>query len=240
MIECWAKAAGNCSNKMSREHFLTRNFTGEDNRCRITGLSWPKGDKNIPTKALYSTKLLCTYHNEELGRGVDKIGGDVAEVFKEAFERMIAREEGKQLEAKYVPFDGRQFEKWVVKTVINSVLMLSFGQQEVKWFGSNDIHSPPIELLNFLFKDISLPGPAGMWIFGKLGEGLTLTHQWAIDVGDNPPMIIQKVDFSFCGFPGTLVLDPSRAPIEGAAQYVTLRFEDLRLELDFRPKISAL
>ena len=118
-MECWAACLGNCSDKVSREHLVSRGlFIGDI--IRVEGFSWCKtGPKEVGLSSL-TAKILCKKHNSDLSE-VDAGGANAFDIFRQL--RLVANQrQGLPPNSWQVPeyrIDGPLLERWLLKTLIN-------------------------------------------------------------------------------------------------------------------------
>ena len=82
MNKCWARSLGNCSDKISKEHFVTEGLF-PTSVVRIKGFSWCRDEAQEIPVATLATKILCTTHNSRLSP-VDASAIKAFEVFEES------------------------------------------------------------------------------------------------------------------------------------------------------------
>src|SRR5215469_6528483 len=74
--KCWAAELGSCSEKISREHLVSRALFAAP-KVRVQGLPWCKGEpKEIGIESA-TGKILCKTHNSELS-AIDQEAGALA------------------------------------------------------------------------------------------------------------------------------------------------------------------
>lgn len=117
LVKCWASHSGNCSDKISREHVISRSlFSGP--KLTVEGFDWCKEPKSIGINAL-TRKVLCTYHNSSLSPADEAIALlNNAVNSPRAFARIV----------------GRDLENWFLKTLVN----VSIGTGDHIGIGMND------------------------------------------------------------------------------------------------------
>jgi hypothetical protein len=157
---CYAGPLGDCSKKLSREHFVTETLLEELNRnggLHVSGLSWEEADKKmaLSPKALAS-KILCERHNSALSP-VDAIAVNLFTAFHQ--EGTVAS--GHQL---LHLFSGHDLERWLLKILCGIVysgnLSVSDGTKV----------SFPINWLQILFGQMDFPEGCGLYVCRLLGK----------------------------------------------------------------------
>ena len=153
---CYASALNDCSEKLSREHYVSAgvlDLLGKEHR--ITNASWlPAKEQSaaLATSAL-SSNILCERHNSALS----PLDRHAKEFFTElvwGFSDMPPSDPQRR-----VTFDGEQIELWVLKASCGALASgnLVKDGRGIKW-------QPPIEWLNLLFCGGSWEEGAGLHI----------------------------------------------------------------------------
>jgi hypothetical protein len=118
--KCYLRSSRNCSDKIAREHYISRNVLAsieKDGTSKISGLPWQTAQefRKVPTEYLVS-KVLCKRHNESLspldaeaGRLIRTIGS-----YDRGFNDKNPRREMSL-------FCGEDLERWMLKTVCSMV-----------------------------------------------------------------------------------------------------------------------
>jgi hypothetical protein len=127
MIECWAACLGGCSDKISREHLISRGVFLTD-EVVVQGFSWCRHERKTIGLANFTAKILCQKHNSELSE-VDNAGLDTVNAFREAFRLLDVRTHLKPRMWRIIRFhvDGAQLERWFLKTIINVAFKGNFS-----------------------------------------------------------------------------------------------------------------
>jgi hypothetical protein len=155
-LGCYARALKDCSEKISREHYVSAAVSevlGDEHR--ITNASWlPPGQESagIPTSALGS-KILCERHNSALS-GLDTHA-------KEFFTQLVWGFSDMQpcVPRRQVTFVGEQIELWVLKAACGALASGNLVER-----GCAIKRQPPIEWLNLLFRGARWEEGAGLHI----------------------------------------------------------------------------
>jgi hypothetical protein len=109
---CYAAILGDCSPKLSREHFISASlleYLNESKSLRVSGLPWLKGKEKVLPPAAIAGRILCERHNSALSQ-LDSIA---VKLFRALDEEGVAGS-GKQL--MYL-FSGHDIERWILKIV---------------------------------------------------------------------------------------------------------------------------
>jgi hypothetical protein len=108
---CWARALGECSDKISGEHIITAAIHESGKSFSIDR---DDGSSLRMTRGNFTAKMLCTTHNSKLS-----IADNEAVKLHEALKSIHSLPKGRQF---HVVIDADRFESWLTKTMINSVV----------------------------------------------------------------------------------------------------------------------
>src|SRR4051794_31716079 len=87
-MDCWAACLGNCADKPSREHIVSRGlFIGDT--VRVEGFHWCKTGPREVGLASLTAKILCKKHNSDLSE-VDTGGAEAFNIFRQL--RLVANQ----------------------------------------------------------------------------------------------------------------------------------------------------
>jgi hypothetical protein len=155
---CYASCLNDCSEKLSREHFVSESLLEKLNELgglRVQGLSWMKGgeSKALPPSAMAS-KILCDRHNAALS-GLDSL----AVRFFGAFS---PRMDG-TLPPPIFIFLGNDLERWLLKILCGGVKGAGFRPE-----GRGN--SLPKEWIEILFGRREFPLLAGLHVVNYCGH----------------------------------------------------------------------
>ena len=164
---CWAAPLGDCSQKISREHMVSRCLFDGD-QVMVQGFKWClKEPKSIGLSSLVA-KILCAKHNSGLS-DLDAAALNAFNVFREAIRLNQVREKLKRppiWNVKRMAIDGPSLERWFLKTLIN----LSFGGEWRIGQASQAEGIPSTELVEIAFGMRQFDPGAGLYIAGRAGE----------------------------------------------------------------------
>jgi hypothetical protein len=155
--KCYASLTNKCSQKKSREHYISHNILKEfvyDRKVKITGLPWINYEtwKFLPTESLASN-ILCENHNKALSELDAQMGRFFRTIlnFDEDFNSDAPKEE-------LAVFSGEDIEKWMLKTVCGMVASGQLAMQGKK----KDV---PLkrEWVDILYNNHSWPEHWGMY-----------------------------------------------------------------------------
>lgn len=150
--KCYARALADCSQKLSKEHFISRGILrlfGEGN-IHVEGFPWvPNEEQRIVSAGSLTGKMLCTRHNQALSR-LDKLAIDFFEFF-------VKNWGGK--ETKFFLINGKELERWFLKTLCGLVASGNATLNEERL----DEWTPSLEWLDILFGDKNVEDAAGLY-----------------------------------------------------------------------------
>ncbi|WP_415940085.1 YecA family protein [Streptomyces sp. 039-1] len=163
--KCYAAASNDCSEKISREHWLSadilRSITA-GKTITVLGMPWQKGATHqLPVSAL-AANILCQRHNSALSP-LDVTASSAFRVlwhFQED-QRRSPDPHG----AEFALLNGGDLERWLLKLLWGAVAAraLSYEGQPVQALRS----SADADLLDYLFRDGSLPEGWGLYMAGQ-------------------------------------------------------------------------
>lgn len=208
MRDCWAKCLGGCAGGFSAEHLITESLFKGKEIC-VNGFQWCRTTTiTIPPTNL-TANILCAEHNSRLSP-IDEAGLAAFRAFREAGEEQEARR--RYLESGLAPYHfpvkhhdigGHNFERWLLKTLIN--LELAGGQGLPIGRSSNKIERPPRDLIEIAFGEKQFQPPMGLHFLGKTGEPIHLSERvkyisWILDSDNESYVSAGQFLFYGCGF----------------------------------------
>lgn len=207
MEKCWANILGNCGDKISREHLISKGIFA-DRSFRVKGFSWCKNEyKNVGIEAI-TRKCLCTTHNNLL-TDVDNEGVRLFQVLDKIAELSSASREptGTGNDDLHV-FNGNLLERWFLKTLIN----VSYNSNHhLGEFG--EITGRPHEyLVHVAFGKVPFSHYMGLYSLVLDGHKGVSRSQISITPVIKNNEIIGGAVFSFRGMDFFLSLTPSIPP----------------------------
>jgi hypothetical protein len=173
--KCYARCLQTCSRKISGEHYFTHAILrkiGLDPRgIYLRGAPWQPDGVWIPPHAL-TAAVLCDRHNSQLSpldEFASSLDDELIEIHRAA--------QANQVVSTLARFYGPNLERWLMKS------LCGFAAARPGVFGSSDAHSPvPGDWVRYLFGEIDLDNPAGIYLSSRAGEsravdpnGLTFT-----------------------------------------------------------------
>lgn len=165
--KCYARALGNCSKILSREHYISKSFLTELNLSgglRVGGLPWQKPEEvcAISPNAL-AGNILCKDHNSRLGK-LDDLAGPF---FKALNAIHAACTDGRRLpNDSRLEIDGNHFERVLLKILLGGLASGNLRGPGGTLFGT-DLDLPILEVL---FGEKEFPPSTGMFLLGQLNE----------------------------------------------------------------------
>lgn len=209
---CWAEALGDCSDKLTGEHVVSKGLFPDTSRIFVHGLSWCKdAPKEIGVNA-FTRKILCSKHNSELS-AADNAAIDAAKTFREAFRLLDVRQPLKPRIWNTVRLrvDVYGLERWFLKTLINIVL----GQDRLIGAEADCPGKPSRRLVEVAFGRNRFREKAGLYMFADVGQNIhhlegRVTMATLSEARD--PSRLVGARFILQGFTYLLCLDEGGAP----------------------------
>jgi hypothetical protein len=197
-IECWASCIGGCSDKQSREHLIS-NCLFPSGRLIVEGLPWfNKASKRITSNSLTSN-ILCAQHNNALSP-VDAEGGRIIETIREFVHLRNTRRglKAEQFETMTYHLDGKMFQRWFMKTVINITQVI---EGPLEWFeNSSPVKNPPISFVEVAYGIKEMERPYGLFQSNSVNEVIAIEDA----VSFQPLLVLNNkiigFEFRFGGF----------------------------------------
>jgi hypothetical protein len=163
MDGCWAKTISACSDKLSREHLLSRAIFPKG--LTVRGLPWCAEPRAVGANALVA-RCLCKRHNSELSP-LDKAARDLWDKLGEL--GRVAEERRRRPNVKWsrhiIRANGRPVERWCLKVMCN-VLASGSIPSVVEW-------EPPPDLVRRIFGTEPFPDRSGLAVLARVGEHLS-------------------------------------------------------------------
>lgn len=209
---CWAACLGDCSNKISGEHVVSKGLFADQSQIFVQGMSWCKDKPKQIGINNFTRRILCSKHNSELS-GADDAAIDTAEKFREAFRLYEVREALKPRiwAAQRFRVDVYGLERWFLKTLINIVL----GQDRLIGAEADFPGEPPHKLVEIAFGRKRFRERAGLYVFADVGQNIPHLERRVTVVTLSQPNIPSRLvgaRFVLQGFTYLLCLDETGAP----------------------------
>lgn len=187
MSKCWANVLGACSDKISREHYVSQAlWTGPS--VTVQGFSWCKEKPAAIGLGSLTSKILCTYHNGALS-DLDAAAGDAFATIRNAVDLANQRAGTPAKKHKRVGFgiNGPLLERWFVKTAIN---IANVSDTKERWyFDKSPLGAPSAALASLAFEPGLIKRPMGLYAAGSVGgqigfvDGLEAAPLYYFDQG---------------------------------------------------------
>lgn len=217
MKKCWANQLGNCSDKISREHIVSRGIIAcnKDMKIPIRGLSWCKNESKVVGINALVKKCLCTTHNNMLSE-IDKEGIRFWNIlnyiyeqyFWEGIDRQSINTCSQKTELTTQTFSGNLLERWFLKTLIN---FYCDSEQQVGW--NNAARGrPDIYLIHAVFGKALLINGMGIYSIACNDSEIDSRGEISIMPIILDGRIIIGAVFSFRGIDFFLSLTPHAPP----------------------------
>ncbi len=200
MATCWASSLGDCSEKLSREHYFSKMLLG-GKPVRVQGLPWYPIPKVIPANGLVR-KMLCTKHNSELSP-VDEAGSEAWVVLQKFSQvQWVRRTEGrKQKQRVDGEIDGLLLERWMLK------FLIGIAYDHIELGGTH--WQPPESWVDICFGRQAFERRCGLYV-GPLSPKIKSLDKNRTEVNRYPKHSeqIEGADFNLNGLQFRLALTP--------------------------------
>ena len=123
MIKCWANVLGDCSDKVSREHQVSKGLFSSQTAVIVHGLPWCRDEPKTVGLESMTAKILCTTHNSALSpldSEAQKFMLAVTETSKMQHELTKRHAIPERIVRNEV--QAPLLERWLLKTLINLTL----------------------------------------------------------------------------------------------------------------------
>ena len=158
MIKCWASSLGNCSDKQSGEHIVSKSLF-ESTLVEVHGFEWCQTPMRVGIGSL-TKNILCKKHNENLST-FDDAAKATFDAFRDLSKAMNETPPGTVPTAfRRRTIDAIALERWFLKTLVN---FSAFGKLKIGSDGES-VGIPPPSLLEVLYRAGSFAPRAGMYI----------------------------------------------------------------------------
>lgn len=204
-LRCWAASLGNCSDKQSAEHYISRCLLQE--KVLVQGFSWCKNEPKEVGRDRLTRNMLCERHNNQISP-VDTYAKLSIDTLNEVQRVVLLRTRigAANWSIKKIKLDGHLFERWFLKTVIN----FTFGHDNGIGRDCSDVGMPSEHLVRVAFGLEQFEGFAGLYSLTAKdmniggGEGVQITSM----LDDQSRVVMGR--FDFFGFPYVLSLIPDK------------------------------
>jgi hypothetical protein len=208
MPTCWAESLGNCCNKQSREHPVSKSLFSSG-VVDVHGFPWCKEKPAQVGIASLTAKILCRHHNSELS-SLDEAALQAFGVFQEACRLTEVRQKMKPTvwNIKKYRINGPKLERWFLKTLIN----LCFDRGHAIGRDSQAEGRPSERLVRIAYGLEPFQGKAGLYSVSRVGMNIN----WE-DVVQFVPLFknnlnVEAAIFSFRGWMMLLFLENEGPP----------------------------
>ena len=157
--KCYARSTNDCSDKISKEHFVSNNLLKDfekDNKVKVTGLPWIQAKTfTLSSRNNMVSNILCTNHNNLLSPYDSEAGtlNRCIRDFDADFNTPTPLNEERQ-------FNGNYIEKWMLKTVCGLIASKQIAQNGQR---QNNILLKDV-YVDILFNNAILPPFWGMYL----------------------------------------------------------------------------
>lgn len=160
---CYARALGDCSSRISGEHFVSKAalavIASDRGQLEVSGLPWQKGTTKTLTLDALQANVLCEHHNRSLS-GLDVVGERLTSGLAKIAAVIRSGADGRDLPP--LVLHGHAFERWLLKILCGTIASGNAG---------HDRHVPE-RWVRILFGLEPFPSSWGMWIKNRLDEAI--------------------------------------------------------------------
>jgi hypothetical protein len=172
---CWASPLGHCSDKISREHWVSRSFFTAPS-VSVKGMPWCKLEEKTIGIDSAVARVLCQHHNSMLSP-LDTEAGKFTQVLR-AHQRLYEQRSRTGVADGYRRFaiNAKLLERWMLKTIINVHIdgKLVIGQ------GPGIQGQPTLALVKAAFGIDSPGGGFGMYVASHINMAINFAETLAI------------------------------------------------------------
>ncbi len=170
-MTCWAVSLGDCDDKISREHIVSKSLYIGD-MVKVSGFPWCKDEPKTIGLANLTAKILCKRHNSLLSE-VDTAGAFAFDVLRQSqgLSNIRNRNPKTRWTIKRYKIDGPRLERWFLKTLIN--INLSFGGSLRIGTDSTEIGKPSLSVVETAFGVRKFQNRAGLYSVVRVGQTRT-------------------------------------------------------------------
>lgn len=232
---CFASADKNCSDTISREHFISKTLLRQlefDGTAKIAGLRWqkPQSFNIVPLKGL-AANVLCDRHNAALSP-LDKAAGEFSQAIGD-FDRALHRNADTAPAFERRRLDGEDLERWMLKCLIGMTVSGNIG----------GVLKP--ECIELLYDRSVWPEGWGLYWLNHGSPQKHHSQSIAIETATNPETgVIMLVRYLIRGMPLGLCLGKPDQPdvfgvLRPAGLHFRSRLRQRHLVLDWQRNPSA-
>ena len=167
-MKCYASSLGDCSDKQSKEHYISKGIWRNE-EVTFDGFRWtPDGPRKLPVLSV-AAKILCTVHNPALSY-LDAVFQRLFETGAKFHNNQYERGKLKRSaiwKTDRATFDGYDLERLFAKIAVGAMQ----NEPSVKWHhsGTDPIDSPK-EIVEVIFGLRRFERPMGMYLVNAVGD----------------------------------------------------------------------
>lgn len=169
---CYASSRGDCSRKLSGEHFVSESVLRLTGSKAVTTTAYPwnrNGDPATIGISSFTAKVLCTRHNSALSKS-DTAARDFAALMTYLGLQLLVNEQMDE-ESEECEVSGDELQRWVLKTLITHV--------ETSVLRADDLivrRRDEDRAVEVLFGNAAWPRRWGLYVSPSLSSPLTPKH----------------------------------------------------------------
>lgn len=174
--KCYARADRNCSQKISKEHFISETLLRQiqlNNTARVAGLKWQQKESfNIIPLSGLASSILCERHNNALSP-LDACMGLFSEAVRDYDAALLSNTSAQASEQR--SFSGDDIERWMVKCLLGLTASKNLSTTSLK-----------PECIDLLFGNTDWPEGWGLYFSAPTGVPIYHSSSFLIETHIDP------------------------------------------------------
>jgi len=199
--KCYLNFTKNCSQKISREHYVSKSILSQFGGLAVKGMPWQTpgtSDRYSPNNL--TSHILCDRHNKSLSP-LDKAA---SHFFKEVFAATHhATKKSISGQSKYFMASGDALELWALKTMVGLFYAKIAQSKGVTMLGNYNFDH---KILENAFYGIGIAEPKGVYVKERLGDLINVDLEFCPLSVVNPHTIC-GIKFGVSGFEFEFLFD---------------------------------
>jgi hypothetical protein len=165
---CYVSALEDCSNKISREHYISHGILKRisDAGMTIQGFPWQKEQQQAISATALTGNILCERHNTALS-GLDAIA-------LRMFDALDRASAGQQVANWGIILHGHDVERWMLKTLLGMICSKNSTYNGLPITGKPNAH-----WLRLLFELEAFPPHWGMYFGANVGDTIQMRRSFS-------------------------------------------------------------
>lgn len=159
MNGCYANKLGDCTGKISKEHYISKALLLELGTLEVSGFIWQKGQKMSLGPSSLTASVLCEHHNNTL----TDLDNNIVQIFRDF--RTAGDTSNHSFKNRKLNIDGLLLQRWILKVMCG---MLASGNA-MKSPDSTFSKDIPVEWLQCLYGKRAFDTNTGFFIKSEVG-----------------------------------------------------------------------